>query len=228
MHHFDKSQKNVVAVVFEVLYIAAGVFFTVGCLLMLYAEDLPLTARVLCLSGAAIFLANGINGLLGHTKQTGKYWEIIMDWFYIIGAGLFVVANVLKTPWGVAVPASPVIAVWCFISGSCLFVLGTFLNGAHAGDSFAKEMQVNPLREKALHKERAILLTVAFLTMLGSVGYLIGSILFLPKDEDGCDPGKAGDIGTWAFVIASFFFVLTGVLPLMVPSIPPKKEALLA
>ena len=102
-----------------------------------------------------------------------------------------------------------------FIIGSLCFIFACFLNGMHTGiafiipDDYAKE---NPeLRFKILLAKVLVIATTSS-TMLGSLLFLVGSVLYLPVV--GC--GRMTTvIGTWNYLIGSVFFMLAGVFPVV-------------
>lgn len=150
---------------------------------------------------------------LEEAGHAGYSFEWIMNMLYLIGGFFYLVATFIFVP---AVTdflgkySAQLYGSWGFIVGSLFFVMACFLNGAHTGDTFTPAAcNADPVKAKY---GQILVLGTTNATMIGSILFLVGSVLYLP--DIGCSE-ETVTIGTWCYLIGSVHFVVSGILPVV-------------
>lgn len=197
--------------VLAITYITGGVLFVVGSIFFLPGfERFYHAGCLLFLIGGTAYLTTSSFDL-EEAEHAGKKFEYSMALLYVYGGCFFIVATFIFVPeitQAMGPYSAQLWGSWGFIVGSLFFVLACFLNGAHTGDAF-KDHKDDPIR---VYWAQALVLATTFSTMLGSILFLVGSILYLPNI--GCDEGTV-TLGTCCYIAGSFFFVVAGLLPIL-------------
>ena len=147
-----------------------------------------------------------------------KIYEAIMNEIYVVGTVFYLIATVLYAPsvyTAVGAYRSELFGGIGFIVGSLFFIFACYLNGMHTGIAFTVPEDVarsNPDLQIKIHFARICVLATSSCSMLGSLLFLVGSVLYLPVL--GCNDMTAV-IGTWQYIIGSLFFFAGGVIPVL-------------
>mmetsp|Transcript_12120 Transcript_12120/g.48780 ORF Transcript_12120/g.48780 Transcript_12120/m.48780 type:complete len:294 (+) Transcript_12120:60-941(+) len=223
------------------VYVFAGVLFTLGSILFL-----PGMGAAAYRSGVYAYFVGGLLYLkvalfdLEEAYISGpRFFDVAMNLLYVIGTAAYLLATVFYLPLvegAVGGVTSTVIGSAGFIIGSLFFTFAAFLNGAHSGDAFARVEEIVRLSQRHHSKsggpnslaalcadrlaEKVLVLATTNSVMLGSLLFLVGSVLYLPVI--GC--GEMTEvIGTVLYLIGSVFFTAAGVLPIVRAHYFPKK-----
>lgn len=147
-----------------------------------------------------------------------RIYEAIMNEIYVVGTAFYLVATLLYAPLvadAVGEFRSEAYGGIGFILGSICFIFASSLNGMHTGTAFAipdDYAKKNPHIHQKILFAKAFVVATSTSTLLGSLLFLVGSVLYLPMI--GCN-SMTTLIGTYHYLIGSVFFVIAGCLPVL-------------